>query len=163
MRPENNGQDQGAGLHIKVPYTGECNRCGDCCRQFMVRIPIQDPKRARWPLLFYNMHENVFAEVVEVEDGKYEIWLQIREKCSMLVEHRDGTTSCKIYWMRPPICRVFPDEKGRRGKDLPRCSMLRDTAEEPEEAQVERETQVEGAIVESDMDNKTIREVVLGE
>jgi len=118
----------------------QCNRCGDCCRQFMVRIPLEtkDPKRARWPIIFYNMHENCFAEIVKTEEGKLEIWLQIRERCSMLVEHADGTTSCKIYWMRPPICRRFPDEKGRRGKDLPRCSMLVDgTKEKPAHIEAE--------------------------
>ncbi len=104
----------------------KCNRCGDCCRQFSIRLPVKKSANVRGMLLFYNLHENVHAKVVEDASGQREIVIQIRNKCSMLVEHPDGTTSCKLYWMRPPICRIFPEPDGLRGPDLPTCSMVRD-------------------------------------
>jgi len=103
----------------------ECNRCGDCCRQFVIKIPLRKNVNPRGPLLFYNLHENVHAYVQRNKDGSRDMIIQIREKCSMLVEHRDGTTSCKIYWMRPPICRSFPQRGLGTGPDIPRCSMVR--------------------------------------
>jgi Fe-S-cluster containining protein len=33
---------------------------------------------------------------------------KLRGKCPFLIEHEDGTTSCKIYSFRPMVCKMFP-------------------------------------------------------
>jgi Fe-S-cluster containining protein/DNA-binding XRE family transcriptional regulator len=103
----------------------KCNRCGDCCRMFAVRIPVKGKGSMEGPVLFYNLHEGIHATVQREKDGTRTLVIQIRAKCSMLVEHLDGTTSCKLYWMRPPICKTFPTGYVTRGADTPRCSMMK--------------------------------------
>lgn len=108
----------------------KCRRCGDCCRQFIIKIPVKKGAKIDGPILFYNLHQNVhaYAQWKNEKGGDRELIVQIRERCSMLVEHADGTTACKLYWMRPPICRSFP-QQGSRGPDIPQCSMTHDAVE----------------------------------
>ena len=112
-----------------------CNRCGDCCRTLHIRIPVAKGVNLRAVqanmMLYWNLHEGVHAAFQQVkEDGEEEktnIILTIQSPCSMLVDHPDGTSTCKIYPLRPPICRSWPTELDRfRHSDIPRCSMLLD-------------------------------------
>jgi len=108
-----------------------CNRCGDCCRTLHIRVPLADdvdPEIVRGNLLLYwNLHEGVYGEIQRTKEGKLVIMVSIKTTCSMLQEHKDGTCTCKIYPMRPPICQNWPAKVDAfRSKDIPNCSMLLD-------------------------------------
>lgn len=111
-------------LEYKRSDGRECNRCGDCCYLFAINIPI----RGRVPVgmvYFWNLHECVHAQVIQDEKGKRRITIQIKQKCGVMKRYTDGTTSCKLYWMRPPICAVWPTNlDARQSSDLPNCSLF---------------------------------------
>lgn len=102
-----------------------CNNCGDCCRFFAIEKPIGKDDRVAGGVLFYNLHEGIEAFVRKDNEGNRFIHVKIYSRCLMLQEHADGTTSCKIYPNRPPICYQFPLKPGTgTTKDLPNCTML---------------------------------------
>lgn len=114
------------GQNLVELLTGrKCNRCGDCCEQFMIRIPVKKKMDVRGIMFFYNLHRNVWAQQVMDRKGNTYLSIQIREPCEMKIDHKDGTSSCKVYPMRPPICKEFPFEvDARTGPEMPICSMF---------------------------------------
>jgi Fe-S-cluster containining protein len=116
----------GALGHNFAEYYGnkECNRCGDCCRVFSIRMPLKKDAKPADAVFFYNLHRNIHASIVKDGDDRA-LLVQIREPCEMLIAHPDSTTSCKVYWRRPLICKSFPEQvNGIKGSDMPHCSML---------------------------------------
>ncbi len=83
--------------------TGQCNRCGQCCRQIYVKHykhVVSDEKeleRLRFMHRFYG-----YLKLV----GKDEIGLIF--ECENL---DPKTKKCKIHRLRPGICRRYPQEE----------------------------------------------------
>ena len=109
-----------------------CTKCGDCCRQFSVFIipENQSLSSLQDEAAFYSFHENTYAKVTEPnKQGIRAIHITFYSKCSSLVEHRDGTTSCKIYDVRPEKCRDYPSSQigetiDSITPDIPNCPPL---------------------------------------
>lgn len=113
----------------------ECNRCGDCCKLFLISFPVRNMEQMKWNVFWYNLHEDIVAQVEEGEKGP-ELVIQVRKKCSMLMEHSDGMTTCKVYPRRPVICQEWPSSLVRQHSDMPRCSMMTPEDKELDEFEV---------------------------
>lgn len=64
----------------------ECQRCGDCCRQFSVVVS---------------------GKIVETHYGEPKVRVMIKHTCRHL---KDGNV-CEIYDKRPDPCRAYECEK----------------------------------------------------
>ena len=111
-------------MNKKWKRIGECNRCGDCCRDFFIGLlinPDENPKFTEDEMRWFNYHEKTEAVMDTDSDGNPIKKIKIKLKCKNLIENPDGTTSCKIYPNRPDwFCKQFPYNPMEL-KDLPRC------------------------------------------
>jgi len=110
------------GLRKKKP---KCFRCGDCCLRIPVELTKEEIERIAKHLspkerkIFY---QNLTKNPLEANpiDGyrmvplTKEAWL--KTPCMFLAWTKDGKAKCKIYKIRPFMCRIFwcgkdkPDE-----------------------------------------------------
>lgn len=37
------------------------------------------------------------------------VWINLKHTCEQLIEHPDGTCSCRIEATKPALCRAFPE------------------------------------------------------
>ena len=75
-----------------------CSRCGYCCTLI--------PKVTFWEIfrIMLKGHLN-FAEK-DVSGGR--CIKMVKGDCYFLARLEDGTTACRIYDIRPKVCRDFP-------------------------------------------------------
>lgn len=103
---------------------GECNRCGDCCRDFVFiyDIPPGEEKEMEEERIWLSYRENVEVKRDVNMEGKPIQIVCTKEKCKHLKENSDGTTSCMIYHDRPDWhCKQFPHHPDELKGFLPRC------------------------------------------
>ena len=74
---------------------GACSRCGGCCSSV---IPATDAE-----IKTCKDYAVSHGFTPSLPDDRNLVYLQ----CPYLEKHRDGTTSCAVYAVRPSICRVF--------------------------------------------------------
>lgn len=73
--------------------TGNCNRCGDCCRGHKLSKGLT---AIEWFILRRIVPEEEINRLKE--DGT----------CPFLKDLPDGTTECTNYDNRPDFCRIYP-------------------------------------------------------
>ena len=111
-----------------IVYTSppKCFRCGDCCLRIPVELTKEEIERIAKHLnpkerkIFY---QNLTKNPLEANpiDGHLmptltkEAWL--KAPCMFLTWTKDGKAKCKIYPIRPHMCRIF--YCGRKSPDEP--------------------------------------------
>ena len=108
----------------KLKRIGECNRCGDCCRDFVFIYDIKEgeEKDMEEERVWLNFRNNVSAFKDVNPQGKPIQIVQTFNKCKHLIENSDGTTTCAIYPDRPDWhCKQYPHHPDEL-KGMGRCS-----------------------------------------
>lgn len=85
----------------KIP----CNKCAECCRNFpFVRLSQTEPSLIR---NYSKLNIDQFAEKIEKEERNYFLRFNEDGDCYFL-EYKNGIYCCKIYEIRPSICKIYP-------------------------------------------------------
>ena len=84
--------------------TFRCRRCGECCKKYTIRLLKDDIKRIKNKC--YNEVYFLDKETIGPYKGKF-ILKKINERCVFL-KKKDNTYFCKIYDIRPKICKQYP-------------------------------------------------------
>ena len=90
---------------------GSCNRCGNCCRDFIIDINVSGTTDFEFTdyLRWINGHVDVRADIKSFKGRTAE--LRINSPCKYLVENSDGTWGCAIQDEKPEICKRYPEEE----------------------------------------------------
>ena len=96
----------------QILVKGQCNQCGDCCREFWFCVPNRKSDKE-----FYH------CRGFEVQERKDYIYVKVPQTCSSLLEdgkcllHNDG---------KPQICKQYPffDDKAIVENDYPITPLL---------------------------------------
>jgi Fe-S-cluster containining protein len=90
--------------------TGNCKRCGTCCRDFCIDLHVggvtdyEFTEYLRW----LGAHVGVETSIKDFKNRDIE--LQIKNPCKYLVDNKDGTFSCGIQGEKPDPCKRYPEE-----------------------------------------------------
>lgn len=80
--------------------TFRCKRCGECCKKCIIVLNKSDIKRIK--KVGYREEE-----FLEIDAGGKPILRHINGKCVFL-EKENNKYSCKIYAIRPTVCKKYP-------------------------------------------------------
>lgn len=88
------------------PETFTCERCGECCTKYTVKLSNADIKVIK--KLGYDE-----AEFTEIDNNllgpnKFVLKKDDDYKCVFLRKNKNGVLNCKIYENRPLVCRKYP-------------------------------------------------------
>lgn len=90
-------------MKLLLVRVGNCRRCGRCCDKSLAQPDI-------WEKMMRSNKPDV-----RIYEGK-----AFSRVCPSLERQEDGTTRCRCYKTRPPICREFP-RKPDDLKMIPEC------------------------------------------
>jgi hypothetical protein len=82
----------------------ECDQCGDCCRKCNVMVNLEEIKAItdRLKISFEDFFNRFISKQVN------ENFYYLKCSCPFLENRKGGKTICRIYEVRPRVCRVFP-------------------------------------------------------
>ena len=85
----------------KITYKieGNCNQCGECCRQIRC-YGLKNEKELKIMQLFFPSYKNLF---IKDKDENGELILSCK--------HLNKNNFCNIYSKRPLFCRLYPRKK----------------------------------------------------
>ena len=82
-----------------------CNKCAECCKNFpFVRLSQTESSLIR---NYSELHIDQFAEKIEKEQRNYFLRFNEDGDCYFL-GYENGIYYCKIYEIRPGICKIYP-------------------------------------------------------
>jgi len=87
------------------PKTFACERCGECCIKYIVKLSKADIKKIK--KLGYD--EKEFVEIDEhlPEPDRF-VLKKSDYSCVFLLKDKKGEFSCRVYDNRPTVCRMYP-------------------------------------------------------
>ena len=86
------------------PTTFKCERCGKCCKTYIIKVSKKDIKRIKnkgYEESYFLMHDSMSPGnnkfVLRKENGK-----------CVFLKKKNGKYFCEIYKIRPLICQKYP-------------------------------------------------------
>lgn len=88
-------------MYQKTP----CKKCAECCKNF----PFIKLSQTEANLMedYSKLHIDQFAEKIEKKEKNYFLRFDEDGDCYFL-EYKNGIYFCKIYEIRPSICKIYP-------------------------------------------------------
>ena len=88
------------------PNTFSCERCGECCIKYTVKISKADIERIKKQ--GYSSREFVEIDKNLPEPSKTVLRKKDNLWCVFLARNKNKVFSCKIYDARPTVCKMYP-------------------------------------------------------
>ena len=88
------------------PGTFVCERCGECCIRYIVKLSKADIERIKKE--GYGEEDFVDIDSHLPEPTKSVLRKREDDSCIFLVKNKGGISSCKVYDSRPSVCIKYP-------------------------------------------------------